>query len=148
MLVVTDESELDWWARRFAPRLSLRLSPDFVEIESARSTVHCPAVLSVIQKDGRTLVAGIGNEPVSDVAADRIAVFRAPGTVLTPEDAVTRFLCLLLKRVPSGGFTRPVVVVEGLRSLDSALGGQHRMIVTKALANCWVAAAVIRDGAA
>lgn len=149
MFVVTDESELNWWLRRFAPRISLRLSPDFVEMASARGTAHSAAVLTVIHKGDRTLVAGIGDEPVADVAANRIAVFQAPEPVLTADDAVARFLCVLLRRLPpSGSFIRPVVIVDGLRSLESALGGQHRAIVTRALTTCGAAAAVIRNGAA
>jgi hypothetical protein len=149
MFVVTDESELNWWLRRFATRISMRLSPDFVEMASARGTAHSAAVLSVIHKGDRMLVAGIGNEPVADVAANRIAVFQAPGPVLTPDDAVARFLCVLLRRLPpSGGFIRPVVIVDGLRSLENALGGQHQAIVTRALSTCGAAAVVIRNGAA
>lgn len=149
MLVVTDESELNWWLRRFAPRVSLRLSPDFVEMISAEGTARSAAVLSVIQKGDRTLVAGIGDDPVADVEAIRIAAFQAPGHVLSPDDAVTRLLFVLLKRLPpSGGFIRPVVIVEGLRSLESALGGQQQAIVTRALTTCGAAAAVIRNGSA
>jgi hypothetical protein len=149
MFVVTDESELNWWLRRFAPRISLRLSPDFVEIASARGTAHSAAVLSVIHKGDRTLVAGIGDEPVADVAANRIAVFQAPGSVLSPDDAVARFLCVLQRRLPpGGGFIRPVVIVEGLCSLENALHGQQQPIVTRALLTCRAAAAVIRSGAA
>lgn len=144
MFVVTDESELNWWLRRFAPRISLRLSPDFVEIASARGTAHSAAMLSVIHKGDRTLVAGIGDDPVADVAANRIAVFQAPGPLLTPDDAVARFLCVLLKRLPpSGDFIRPVVIVQGLRSLENALGGQQQTIVTRALTTCGAAAAVL-----
>ena len=124
MFVVTDESELNWWLRRFAPRISLRLSPNFVEIASAGGTAPSAAVLSVIHKGDGTLVAGIGDEPVADVAANRIAVFQAPRTVLTPYDAVARFLCVLLKRLPpSGRFIRPVVIVDGLRSLEKPVAG-------------------------
>ena len=149
MFVVTDESELNWWLRRFAPRISLRLSPDFVEIASLQSVAQSAAVLRVIQKGDRPVVAAIGDEPVADATAERIPVFRVPGTVLTADDSAARFLSLLLRRLPpSGGFIRPVVIVEGLPSLEAALGGQHRAIVTRALAACGAAAAVIRNGAA
>jgi hypothetical protein len=149
MLVVTDESELNWWLRRFAPRISLRLSPDFVEVISPQGVARSAAVLSLIRKGDRAVVAGIGDEPVADAAADRIPVFQANRSVLTVDDAAAQFLSVLLKRLPpSGAFIRPVVVVEGLPSLDDALGGQHVAIVTRALTACGAAAAVIRDVAA
>jgi hypothetical protein len=85
---------------------------------------------------------------MSDAAAERIPVFHAQGTMLTPDDSAARFLSLLLRRLPpSGSFIRPVVIVEGLPSLEAALGGQHQAIVTRALAACGVAAAVIVNGA-
>lgn len=149
MFVVNDESELNLWLRRFAPRISLRLSPDFVEIASPQGVAQSAAVLRVIQQGDHPVVAAIGDEPVAEAAADRIPVFQAPGTVLTPDDSAARFLSLLIRRLPpSGSFIRPVVIVEGLRSLEAALGGQHRAIVTRALAAYGAAAAVIADGAA
>ena len=124
MFVVTDESELNWWLRRFAPRISLRLSPDVVEITSPQGVAQSAAVLRVIQEGDRPVVAAIGDEPA----------------------AAARFLSLLLGRLPpSGGFIRPVVTVEGVPSLEAALGGQHRAIVTRALAAYGAAAAVIRN---
>jgi hypothetical protein len=149
MFVGTDASELNWWLRRFAPRISLRLSPDFAEVVSPQGVARSAAVLSVIRKGDRAIVAGIGDEPVADAAAGRIRAFQLPGAVLTADDAAARFLSVLLKRLPpSGGFIRPVVIVEGLSSLDAALGGQHVAIVTRALTACGAAAAVIRDVAA
>lgn len=124
MFVVSDESELNWWLRRFAPRISLQLSPNFVELASSHGVAHSAAVLSVVQKGDRIVVAGIGDEAVADVAADRIPVFQAPGAVLTPDEAAARFLSGLFRRLPrSGGFLRPVVIVEGVRSLEGALAG-------------------------
>ncbi len=144
LFVVTDESELNWWLRRFAPRITLRLSPDFVEIASARGVAQSATVLSVRRRGDRTVVAGIGNEPVTDAAADSIPVFRLLDAVLPPDEAAARFLAVLLKRLPpSGGFIRPIVLVEGLRSLEGVLGGQPQAIVTRALATCGAAAAVI-----
>jgi hypothetical protein len=121
MFVVTDESELNWWLRRFAPRITLRLSPDFVEIASARGVAHSATVLT-----------------------GSIPVFRLVDAVLPPDEVAARFLAVLLKRLPpSGGFIRPIVLVEGLRSLEGVLGGQQQAIVTRALATCGAAAAVI-----
>lgn len=146
MFVVTDESELNWWLRRFAPRISLRMSADSVEVVSPQGAVRSAAVLRLIRKGDRAVVAGIGDEPVADAAADRVPVFQAQQGQLTVDDAATQFLSLLLKRLPpSGAFIRPVVVVEGLDSLNRALGGQHVAIVTRALTACGAAAAVIRD---
>ena len=100
MFVVNDESELNWWLRRFAPRISLRLSPDFVELVSAQGVAQSAAVLRVIQKGDHPLVAAIGDEPVADAAAERIPAFQSPGTVLTPDDSAARFLSLLIRRLP------------------------------------------------
>lgn len=149
MFVVADDSELNWWLRPFALRISLRLTPDFVEVVSPQGVARSAAVLSVVRKGDRAAVAGIGDEPVADSAADRIRVFEVPKQVLTVDAAVARLFSVLLKRLPSsGGFIRPVVVVEGLPSLDASLGGQHVAFVTRALAACGAAAAVIRDVAA
>ena len=61
--------------------------------------------------------------------------------------AVERFLCELLKRLPPrGGFIRPIVIVEGLSSLEDLLAGRQREFVIQALARCGAAAVVIRDG--
>ena len=149
MFVVTDESELNWWLRRFAPRISLRLSSEFVEVVSPLGVAQSAAVVTLVRRGGRAVVVGIGDEPVADLAADRIPVFGAHRGVLTVDDAAAQFLSVLLKRLPpSGGFVRPVVVVEGLLSLDRDLEGQQVAVVTRALAACGAAAAVIRDVAA
>jgi len=149
MFVVRDESELNCWLRRFAPRVSLRLSPDFVEAFSSQDTARSAAVVSLIRKGERAVVAGIGDEPVADAAADRVPVFQIHRDVLTAEDAATQFLSVLLKRLPaSGTLIRPVVVVEGLPSLEGALGGQQVAIVTRALTACGAAAVVIPGVAA
>jgi hypothetical protein len=148
MFVVADESELNWWFRRFAPRISLRLSPDFVEIASTQGVAQSSAVLTVIRDGDRTFVCGVGDDPVANVSADRIPVFQVPGEAgLSPVDAVERLLCALLKRLPpSGSLIRPVVIVEGLHSLEDVLRGQRCEIVTRALAASGAVAAVIPSG--
>jgi hypothetical protein len=146
MFVVVDASQLNWWLRRFAPRITLRLSPDIVEIASAQGTVHSAPVLTVIRKSNKTLVVGIGDDPVMEDAAIRIPAFSASGDLVDSGDGVESLLRMLLKRLPrSGGFLRPVVIVEGLSSLEGVLGGREREIVTGALATCGAVAAVIAD---
>jgi hypothetical protein len=146
MFAVVDASQLNWWLRRFAPRITLRLSPDIVEIASTQGAVHSAPVLTVIRKGNKTIVVGIGDDPVTERAAIRIPTFSASGDLMNSGDAFERLLRVLLKRLPrSGGFIRPVVMVEGLPSLESVLGGRQREIVTEALATCGAVAAVIAE---
>ena len=146
MFVVVDESHLNWWLRRFGPRITLRLSPDIVEITPTQGTVHSAPVLTVIRKGNNILVVGIGDDPVTDGAAIRIPAFNASGDLMEPADAVERLLRILLKRLPrSGGFIRAVVIVEGLPSLEGVLDRREREILTEALASCGAVAAVIAD---
>lgn len=147
MIVVTDVSELNWWLRRFASRITLRLSPEVVEVTSTEGAVSSAPVLAVIRKGERTLVAGIGDDPVTDADAIRIPAFSSSGNLLESSEAIERLLRVLLKRLPpSGGFVRPVVVVHGLPSLEGVLGGRQCELVTCALSACGAAAAVISRG--
>jgi len=99
MFIVADPEQLNFWLRRFAPRVVLRLGSEFGE-------VFAPS-------------AGAG---------DRAEVF----------------VQAVLKRLPpSRGFIRPVVVVEGLASVNGGMDGHAREVVTRALANWGAAAAVI-----
>lgn len=147
MLVVADTSQLNWWLRRFAPRVTLRLSPDLVEFRSKQGVAQAAAVATLVRRQkGDPLVAGIGDDPVTDAGAVRVPVFGGDGVLLERGEIVERFLRALLKRLPpSGGFILPVVLVEGLQSLDHALGGRQRAIVIRALARCGVGAVVIPD---
>lgn len=146
MFVVTDESELNWWARRFAPRIWLRLSPGVVELASAEGVARSSALLAVIRDGDYTFVAEIDDDRVAEGLADRVVAFRVPGEVLSTMDAAVRFLRLLMRQLPkSGGVTRPVVIVEGLPYLEDVLDGHQRAIVIRALATCGAAAAVIAD---
>ena len=141
MIVVADVPELNWWLRRFASRITLRLSPDVVEATSAEGAVHSLPVLAVVRRDDRTLVAGIGDDPVTDDDAIRIPAFSSSGNLLGSSEAIERLLWWLLKRLPpSGGFVRPVVIVHGLPSLEGVLGGRQSELVTRALSACGAAA--------
>jgi hypothetical protein len=134
MIVVADVSELNWWVRRFASRITLRLSLEAVGATSTEGAVHAAPVLTVIRKGDRTLVAGIGDDPVTNADAIRIPAFSSSVNLLDPSDAIERFLRVLLKRLkPSGGLFRPVVIVHGLHSLEGVLGGRQCELVTRAL---------------
>lgn len=147
MLVVADVSELNWWLRRFASRITLRVSPESVEMTSAEGTVHSAAVLTVIHRGDRTLVVGIGDEPVTDEDAIRIPAFSSSGNLFESSEPIEKLLLVLLQRLPpSGGFVRPVVIVHGLPSLEVVLRGRQREFVTRALSACGAAAAVIVGG--
>ena len=147
MFVVADVSELNWWLRRFASRITLRLSPEFVEMTSAERAVHSAPALTVIHRGDRTLVVGIGDEPVTDQDAIRIPAFSSPRNLLESSEAIERLLTVLLRRLPpSGGFVRPVVIVHGLPSLEVVLAGRQCEVVTRALAACGASAAVIVGG--
>ena len=144
MLVAADVSELNWWLRHLASRITLRRSPKLVEVTSARGLFTTAPVLTVIRKGDRTLVVGIGDVPVTEAGGMRIPAFSFSGDLLDPEEPVERFLCELLKRLPpSGGFIRPIVIVEGLPSLEDLLAGRQREFVIQASARCGVAAVVI-----
>ncbi len=147
MLVVADVSELNWWLRRFASRITLRLSPEFVEMTSAEGAVRSAPVLTVIHRGDRTLVVGIGDEPVTDEDAIRIPAFSSSGSLFESSEAIERLLLLLLKGLPhSGGFVRPVVIVHGLPSLELVLAGRQCGFVTRALSASGAGAAVIVGG--
>jgi len=147
MLVVADVSQLNWWLRRFASRITLRLSPEFVEMTSAEGAVRSAPLLTVIHRGDETLVVGIGDEPVTDENAIRIPAFSSSGNLFEPSEAIERLVMVLLKRLPaSGGFVRPVVIVHGLPSLEVILAGRQCEFVTRALSACGAAAAVIAGG--
>lgn len=54
------------------------------------------------------------------------------------------FLTAVLRRLPkSGGFIRPVVIIEGLESISGRIDGRERDVVTGALEAWGAVAAVI-----
>ena len=147
MIVVSDVSELNWWLRRFASRITLRLSPEVVEVTTAEGSIHSAPVLAVTRNGERTHVVGIGDDPVTDADAIRIPAFSSSGNLVECGEAIERFLWVLLKRLPpSGGFVRPVVIVHGLSSLEAVLGGRQSELLTRALSACGASAAVVAGG--
>lgn len=148
MFVVSNLRELNWWLRKFAPRVVLRIAPEFIEASSGERLVHARTTLAVATQGDNRLILGIGDDPVADASAVRISIFGSmSGVVGTDDDLVEPFLRVLLKRLPrSLGFIRPVVIVEGLGSLHERLAGREREVIVRALARCGAVAAVISRG--
>ena len=146
MFVVSHPRELNLWLRTFAPRVVLRVAPEFTEASSGAELIHVTTTLAVAQGDNRRIL-GIGDDHVPDASAVWISVFGSmSGVVAADDDLVGAFLRVLFKRLPrSPGFIRPVVIVEGLGSLHERLAGRERDVIVRALASCGAAAAVVSE---
>ena len=145
MDIVSRIEELSFFLRRFAPRIVLRVGPDFVEASSREGRVQATPFLIVIRQGNRPIVAGIGDDPVTSSDAVRVPVFSGvpAGGSAEHDDLVESFITTILARLPkSGGVIRPVVVVDNLSSLEAPLLGRQRELIARALTR-WGAAAVV-----
>lgn len=143
MFVLKAESDLNWWLRRFAPRVRLRLTRDYIEATFAKATVRHRPILLLKREDNTARIVGIGDEQPSDAFSHRIDVLRAAGSLLRPVDAAEGFLMTLFRRLPLHYlFIRPVVVVEGLPSLERALEAPYRDVMVQALRNMRASAVI------
>ena len=147
MFVVADVRELNWWLRTFAPRVGLRITPEFMEASYGQHVIHARTTLAVETEGVNKRILGIGDDPVAVTSAVRTSIFESMPDVLGAHgDLVELFLRVLLKRLPrSPGFIRPVVIVEGLASLHERLAGRERDVIVRALAQCGAVAAVVSE---
>ena len=146
MFVVSDPQHLNWWLRRFAPRVVLRMTPESVEASSSEGFVHARPTLVVAADGANRRILGIGDDPVEHPSAERIAIFDSSSHgVDTSADLVAAFLRVVLKRLPRRwGVIRPVVLVEGIESLHEPLAGRERDVIVQALTASGAVAAVLR----
>ena len=145
MYLVSQVSELNFFLGRFAPRVTLRLAPDSVEVSSSDGHFRAAPVVVFVKDGDRRRVAGIGDDCLANATSGRVNIFTGAATRehTTTDNLVETFLHAALRRLPkSCGIPRAVVVVENLNSLDSLLSGRHREIIASALER-WGAAATV-----
>jgi len=146
MYLVSHLDELNFFLRRFAPRMTLRLAPDSVEITSAEGHFRAAPVVIFVEEGNRRRVAGIGDDCVTNSSGSRVNIFTSDSTGKHgPNDGlVETFLYTAFSRLPkSRGIMRAVVVVENLNSLDLVLSGRQREIIAGALERWGAVAAVM-----
>jgi|SRR5688572_4548930 len=143
MHVVSNLDELNFFLRRFAPRVTLRMAPDAVEVTSAEGHFRVAAVVTVVENRGHSRVAAIGDDPVA--SGVRINVFaRAATDKHQANGYFETFLQAALQRLPkTSGIIRPVVLVENLGSLDPVLLGRQNEMAIRAIERWGAVAAVI-----
>jgi hypothetical protein len=142
MEIVFSADHLSFFLRR-APRVTLRILADAVEVSSAEGSVRVSCVVSVVQQGNRHVIVGVASDQVRDPAATTLNLFAGQINEGEREALMFEFLQCALRRLPtSGGFVRPVVVVENIDRLSPVLLGSQRDVVRRALER-WGAAAVV-----
>ena len=134
--------ELNWWLKRVAPRVTLRLSTTEVIATSSDGEVRLPAVISFVREGDNYRIAGVGDDPVDTPGAATVHLFTSGGNQRDQHgDLLARFFSLVLKRLPrSLSIIRPVIVVLGSRSLAPEVSNER---IARALESAGAAAVVV-----
>lgn len=147
-IIVDALDELNFWLKRFAPRVQLRVSTDAVIVVTSNGELHVPASIS-FRRDGHGEILGIGHDHTDAPDAVTVRLFTA-AALSSPDydNLLDKFFRLVLRRVPrSGSFIRPIVIVEGLNVLPRDVAPGIREALVRALANAGPAAILIDPAA-
>lgn len=146
MEIVPQEDALNIFLRRFAPRYTVRLSPDLVEVTSQTGLVRATPVVTLVDDKGRLHVGSIGDEPIAGNNGVRFRIFEHSATHggHTQEELIAAFFRVALSRVLKKSLIRPVIIVENLDSLEAVMGGRQREVISHSIEQASAVALVIR----
>jgi hypothetical protein len=138
--------DLNFFARRFTPRIQLRVSSDAVIAATPETEVRVAASIS-FTRTGEIL--GIGGESADAADATTLHLFTASAAASPQyDDLLDKFLRLLLRRVHrKAAWLRPVLIVEGLDSFGPDIRPRVRESLVRALTSAGAAAIVVEPAA-
>jgi hypothetical protein len=141
--IVRSVDDLNFWLRRFAPRVTLHLLQTEVIATSSAGELRMPTMISFVRDGERRTIVAVGDDRADVPGATTVRLFSSEAmSGHRLDDLLQKFFSLVLQRLPrSPGFIRPVVVVRGLMSLPPEMNDGQQ--VARALQSCGAAAVVI-----